>query len=86
MNIPLLFTLKKYSGEIIDVFSDLTKTLTLAFWQTLFKGGLSNLRDYNLVRGLAIHTRFDDLELILRSQVCQNNKLQVVFRFLSNVI
>ena len=26
------------------------------------------LRDYNLVWGLAIHTKFDDLDLISRSQ------------------
>ena len=31
-----------HSGEIIDMFSDWTKTLMLAFWGTLFMGGLSN--------------------------------------------
>ena len=43
------------------------------------------LHDYNLAWGLAVHTRFDDLDLISRSQVCQNHKLQIVFRFLSTV-
>ena len=33
----------------------------------------------------AIHIRFDDLDPFLRSQVCQNHKLQIVFRFLSTV-
>ena len=69
------------------MFSDLTKTLSLAFWQTLFKGGLSNLcMTMTFARGLAIYTRFDDLDLIARSQVCQNHKLQIVFRFLSTVV
>ena len=36
MNIPPFCT---YSKEIFDMFSDLTKTLMLAFWGTLFKGG-----------------------------------------------
>ena len=36
-----IFQFCTYSREIIDVFSDLSKTLTLAFWQALFKGGLS---------------------------------------------
>ena len=44
------------------------------------------LRDYNLAWGLAIHTRFDDLDLISRLQVDQNHKLQIVFRFLSTVV
>ena len=70
----------------MDVFSDLKETLTLAFWRTLFNGGFQTLRVYNLARGLAMHTRFDDLDLISRSQVCQNDKLQIVFRPLSTVI
>ena len=44
------------------------------------------MHDYNFAQGLAIHTRFDDLDLISRSQVCQNHKLQIVFRFLSIVM
>ena len=44
------------------------------------------MRDYNLVGGLAIYTRFDDHDLILRSEVCWNYKLQIVFSFWSMVI
>ena len=44
------------------------------------------MRDYNLARGLAIHTRFDDPGLISRSHVCQNHKMQIVFEFLSTVV
>ena len=56
------------------MFYDMTKTLTLAFWQTLFtlREVFQILCAYNLAQGLAIHTRFDDLDHISRSQVCQN--------------
>ena len=68
------------------MFSDLTKTLMLTFKGTLFKGGLSNLVFFYLARGRVVHTRFDDLDLISRSQVCRNHQLQNVCRFLSTVI
>ena len=62
------------------MFSDFTQqeTLTLAFRWTLFKGGLLKFADYDLAQGLVVHTRFDDLDFISRSQVCQNHKLQIV--------
>ena len=41
---------------------------------------------YYLAGDIAIHTRLDDLSLISRSQVCQNNKLQIVFKFFSTVV
>ena len=44
------------------------------------------MHDYNLAEGLASHTRFDNLDLISRSQVCQNHKLQIVARFFSTVV
>ena len=44
------------------------------------------LHDYDLAWGPAIHTRFDDLDLISRSEVSQNHKKQIVFRFLSTVV
>ena len=44
------------------------------------------MRDYNLAQGLAIHTRFDDLDLISRSQVCRNHRLQIVFTSFSVVV
>ena len=31
------------------------------------------LHDYNLVLDQPIHARFDDLDLVSRSQVCQNH-------------
>ena len=71
-----MFYFCAYSREIIDVVFGLTKSLALAFGGTLF----------NLPRGLAVHTRFDHLDFISRSQVCQNHKLQAVFRFLSTVV
>ena len=66
--------------------SDLTKTLILAFWRTLFKGGLHNLRDNSYAQDPAIRARSDDLGLISRSQVCQIHTLQGDFRFLSTVV
>ena len=45
-----------------------------------------NLRNYNLARGLATQTWFDDLDLIARSQERQNHKLKIVFGFLSTVV
>ena len=54
------------------------------------------LHDCNLACGQVFHIRFDDLEFILRSQECQNHKLQIFliiiiiiiffYRFLSTVI
>ena len=70
------------------MFFDLTRTLTLAFWQTLWEV-FQTLCDYNFARDLAIHNRFGDLDLVSRSQICQNHKLQNCFlkvRFLSTVL
>ena len=55
------------------MFSDLTERM-LAFWRTMFnhfKGGFQILQDFKLALGLEIHTRFDDLDPISRSQVCK---------------
>ena len=68
------------------MFSDLTKTLMLAFLADTDKGRSFKVFDSNLVHGPAIHIRFDDLHLISRSQVCLNHKLQIVFRFLYTVV
>ena len=75
-----IFHLSIYSSEIIDVFSDLTKNVTLAFWV------FETLVDYKFAWGLAVCTRFEDLDLVLMSQISGNQKLQIVFRFLSTVI
>ena len=40
------------------------------------------LHYYNLAWGLLIHTRIDDLDLVSRSQVCQNYNLEIVFKIL----
>ena len=50
------------------------KTLTLPFSQTLFQ----TLQNYNRARGLHFHCRFDDLDFVSRSPVCQKYKLQIV--------
>ena len=39
------------------------------------------MRHYNLAQGLDIHNSFVNLDLISRSQVCQNYTLQSVFKF-----
>ena len=71
-----------YSRELIDMFSDLTKTLSWLFGGRCLRRVFQTLRDYDLAQDPAIRTRFDDLDLISRSQVCQNHKLQIVFRFM----
>ena len=61
------------------MFSDLTKNFNVVFvggGGTLFKGGTQTLRDYNPAGGLAIHTRFDDLDLRDRYA---NHELQFFF-------
>ena len=78
------FSLLHIFSETIDVFSDFTKKTLVAFWQTLFN--FQTLHDHNLVWGLAVHTRFDNLDLILRSQVFLNHKLQIVLRSLLTVM
>ena len=78
MNIPLFLTLT-YLRKIVDIFPDFSKTS--CHW--LFYGHCSSkvfetLHYYNLVWHLPIHARFDDFDLVSRSQVCQNHKLQIV--------
>ena len=65
---------------------DLTKTLTLTLCRCHLRGVFQTLYDNNLAMDLTVHTIFDDLDLISRSQVCQNYSLQIVFRFLSTVV
>ena len=61
------------------------------FGKHCLKEVFQTLHDYNLAFGLAIHTRFDDLDLISRSQGCQKYEVKIVlfrflFRFLSTVL
>ena len=66
------------------MFSGFTTTLTLAF---SLAQGLNTLYDYDLTSSPRIHTRFDDLDLVLGSHVCHKDKLQtVLFQFLSSVV
>ena len=63
MNMPLYFCFHAYSREIIYVFPDVTKILSLALLQTLFKSGFSNLYYYNLAWALSNDTRLMTLSL-----------------------
>ena len=76
-----IFDLCTYSREVIDVFPDLTTTFSLAFSWTLSEV-FQLLHYFNFAWGLPIHLRFDDFDLVSRSQVCQNHKLQIVFLIL----
>ena len=79
MNIPLFFgDFHTYSREIIDVFPDLTKLFNMGFFcGRCLKEVFQTLLDYYLA-SLPIHTRCKDLDLVSRSQVYQNYKLQIV--------
>ena len=69
-----------YSREIIKMFPDLGKkhlnhwlfpdTVQTSFFQTS--------HNYNLAWSLPIYTRFDDLDLVSRSQVCWHQKLKIL--------
>ena len=65
---------------------NLSKALTLAFGKHCLMKVLQFLNDYNLSRGLPIHTSMDDLDLISKSQLCQDHELQIAFRFLFTVV
>ena len=75
-----IFDFMVYSREIFDVFSDLTKTLTLAFSRTLEKTRSFKLcMIITLFRVLHIRIMFDDLTLASWSQVCQRHELHIGF-------
>ena len=78
MNIPLFFYFCTCSREIIDIFSHFKDILTVVFlghhWSKIFQ----ILLYYNLACGLHFDSRFDDLDFVSRSQVCQKYKLQTV--------
>ena len=64
------------------MFPALTKALSLAvsvFTDTVQGFFCTTLQYDNLAWDLTIHARFDDLDLVSVSQVCQNHKLQIVF-------
>ena len=66
--------------------SNLTELSHWLFGSYCVKEVFQTLHDYNVAQDLAIRTRCDDLDLISRSQVCPNHKLQIVSGFLSTVV
>ena len=60
------------------MFSDLTKVKCWHFDRQRSREVFQTLHDHKLARGLANHSRFDDLDLTSKSQVCQSDKLQIV--------
>ena len=83
---PLCLTFCTYSREIIDVFPYLTqKKFHWLFHGSCSSKGFQTLHYYNLPWGLPIHTRFGDLNLVSRLQVCLNHKLQIGVEILGHV-
>ena len=78
MKILLFFYFRSYSVETIDMFPDLIKTERCLLLRHCSREVFQTLHDHKVVRGLANHSRFDDLDLTSKSQVCQNDKLQIV--------
>ena len=48
------------------------------FSDTMRTRAFKTLHDYNLAWDLHFHCRFDDLDFVSRSQVCQKYKVQIV--------
>ena len=74
------FYFRIYSREIIDMFPNLTNTVWLAFSQALFKRYFSN---FALLLPCLGSTNSYQLRWpwpCLRSQVCQNHTLKIVFK------
>ena len=59
-------------------FPAFTKTVSLAFLWTLLGEVFQTFYNLTLLGELPVHTRFDNLDLVSRSQVCQNHELQSV--------
>ena len=68
--------LHMFDGD--NVFPCLQKKLTLPFSRRLLNEMFQTLHDYNLAQGLHFHCRFDDLDFVTRSQLCQKYILQIV--------
>ena len=68
---------------MIYTFFDFTKTINIGFFADTVSRRSFKLRMIVIVfGGLAIYTRFDDLDLSLGSHVCQNHNLQIAFHTL----
>ena len=73
-----IFHVSTNSREII-VFN-------FGFFMDLLRESFQTQPDYNFGQDLAVHARFDNLDLISWLQACQNRKLPVVFRLVSTVV
>ena len=60
------------------MFPDLTKNIEV-YQRHCVSEVFQTLHYYNLALGPPIYIRFDDLDLVSRSEVFQNYKLQIVF-------
>ena len=64
------------------MFPDVTKNLIVAFFMDTVQPRFFKLCIIITLLGVyQIHTRFNDLHLVSRSQVCQNHKVQIFFFF-----
>ena len=80
----VFFTFTDIQGRKLMCFRTWQKLTLWLFGRHCLREVFQTLCDYNLAWGLAVYTRFDDLNLILRSQECQN--CRSYFRFLSTVV
>ena len=69
-----------------DKYFLIWKALMLAFSRTPLKQNLSNLACHNLAWGLCCRSRFDDLDFVSKSQVCQKYKVQNAYLGFSSVV
>ena len=77
-----LFDFHTYSCEVIYMYPHLKKK-KVGFFSDTIKQDSQTLYDYDLT----CDSRFDDLNLVSRSQVCHKHQMQIVcFRFLSTVV
>ena len=81
MNRPQFFYFSTCLSEIIDIFPCLKKAhFNIGFFSDTIKA-----RSFKLCMTIALLCRFDDLDFVSRSQVCQRSKLQIeCFGFLSS--
>ena len=83
-----IFYFHSCSREIIDFFSHSEEEKNVGLFLRHHESKVfQTLHAYNLDLGLHCHSRFDDLDFVSGSQVCQNCKLQIAcLGFLSFVI
>ena len=70
------FDFYTYSREIIDIVSWFDNNFNVGLFADSFQEVFQTLH-YNLDLGLPINTMLDDLDLVSRSDVCQNQKVQI---------